>query len=485
MQLSMATPFSHMTSLHTLHVSIPPRHIPPPGLIPPTTPISSPSALKSSPLGLHPTSNPNPSPPYSHSDLHHNHDPYDPSTTLLHPLLLAKSNDPTLPASKEIKKFVRRVPKLTELGWVGRDGVGRWLIAREPVGGDEGGKGGTGGVVKKIGANKGVVKMNEDIEFRSFAVEWRAEWEEAGKGAPAWKIEGGGGVGAGGGTSPARERLMSLDGTGAGGGRERSVSGSSVGGASEGRNGTKRRQSSVSSMTSLNHANGHDHRRQSTSSSSISSASSPSATAGALLSMSPVNQTSSTHSHLQLDLGKPSHSSSHSSSHVGKGRRTSSNGGGSKTISGESALGLSASPPLPTSKPVLVSSPPSAPPPTLNETVTGPKSTRRPAIPAEHLPSQSTRGGNGRRKSFTPTSLAAAEKATSVGTVIAQQQREPNYRDRAVSASAGTIGKAAAAGGGGRKVSGGGAVGASGSGVEKKADVGAIGSGRRKSGGGK
>ncbi|KAL7411200.1 hypothetical protein BDY24DRAFT_141983 [Mrakia frigida] len=126
--LLLTTPFSSLTRLHTLHVIIQTQHLPLPSAaptsssIPPHTPSSSPTISKSSLRSenqQHAVPNNatgNPSPPVSLSDLQ------SPPGEELHPVLLAKSIDPTIPLLRDVRKFVRRVPRLVELGWVGRGG---------------------------------------------------------------------------------------------------------------------------------------------------------------------------------------------------------------------------------------------------------------------------------------------------------------------------------------------------------------------------
>lgn len=189
-QLTLTTPFSHLVNLQTLHVIIPPRHIPLPSAnvlnpaplhTPSSSPVSTKLAAFASPV-VHTTALP--TPPASTSDLPNQIDD-------MHPLLLEKSQDPTLPPLKDVKKFVRRVPRLRELGWVGRAGVGFWIATRDTSDGADAPRTTGSGGRKSSGTSLGAaVKSLTDLEFVSLAVLWKDEWKEAGRGPPRWLFKG-------------------------------------------------------------------------------------------------------------------------------------------------------------------------------------------------------------------------------------------------------------------------------------------------------
>lgn len=230
-QLTLTTPFSHLSQLHTLHIIIPPIHLPlPQATNHAITPTTSPILLKSNlphplPCGapsiqtLTPPSAPLDLPPPSYgsppSILAKLEDAHQP---LLDPLLWEKSVDPTVPPLKDVRKFMRRVPKLVELGWVGRSGVGFWIAGSNeshltsPPPGAPGGGGAPVGNGHPPNGNKphrrsstassttfsfgnstgsggASCQVKSDVEFLSLALLWKDEWEEAGKGNPAWCLE--------------------------------------------------------------------------------------------------------------------------------------------------------------------------------------------------------------------------------------------------------------------------------------------------------
>ena len=175
------------------------------------------------------------------------------------PVKVAKSTDPTIPPLRDVRKFVRRLPRLTELGWVGRGGIGLWLATppsssstvADPVLSPTIGRGrrasaGGGAVVSSTGL-KGVT----DIVFQSFASHWKDDWAEAAKGFPAWNFEGAAGA-----ASPVRERSelgggLAVGGSprmGYSGGIDRSVSGERAG---NGGGQDRRRQMSLGSIVAV------------------------------------------------------------------------------------------------------------------------------------------------------------------------------------------------------------------------------------------
>lgn len=178
-------------------------------------------------------------------------------------LPVAKATDLTIPPLRDVRKFVRRLPRLTELGWVGRGGIGLWLATppsssssaaadatlSPTIGRGRRASAGGGGAVVSSAGLKGVT----DIEFLSFASHWKDEWAEAAKGFPAWNFEGGAG---GGGDSPYRERSEWSGGLAAAavggsprmsysGGMDRSTSGDRDDGA------TKERRKSLGVLSSM------------------------------------------------------------------------------------------------------------------------------------------------------------------------------------------------------------------------------------------
>lgn len=110
-----------------------------------------------------------------------------PDETDIHPLLLEKIHDTTLPPIRDVKRFVKRVPRLRELGWVGRSGVGFWLAARDVSDDGKHGSGGRKGSAASLGSAS---KALNDLEFVSLALLWKDEWEEASRGPPQWLFKG-------------------------------------------------------------------------------------------------------------------------------------------------------------------------------------------------------------------------------------------------------------------------------------------------------
>ncbi|CDZ98295.1 hypothetical protein [Phaffia rhodozyma] len=239
--LAMTTAFSHLPQLQVLHVSIPPSHLPLPQAItlPPTTPPLSTSPLLPKATLPHLLSDGTPldQPIMASSqepDLFLSH--YGSSSTSslssaeeddhldlpksLNPLLWQKSIEPTIPLLKDVKKFMRRVPKLIELGWVGRSGVGFWIAGTGDLHPFESGQdlnrgtrstgstnphGCSGGIIpngtkhRRASTSSAAPSSSSifspsytipqgDVEFLSLALLWRNEWEEASRGLPEWSF---------------------------------------------------------------------------------------------------------------------------------------------------------------------------------------------------------------------------------------------------------------------------------------------------------
>ncbi|KAF7966330.1 hypothetical protein HWV62_39148 [Athelia sp. TMB] len=114
--LGLASNFATLVNLRTLSFSINPAHAPgtPPMPLVPLCPSSIPT-----PCGT----------PEMNRDLHlpqfHNSD---------HPPLQASisANDPSMPLMRDVKRFVRKCPKLQKLEWFGKSGRGTWIMTRGP-----------------------------------------------------------------------------------------------------------------------------------------------------------------------------------------------------------------------------------------------------------------------------------------------------------------------------------------------------------------
>lgn len=145
LQIGMTTPFSNMSKLVKLSLTIPREHASSAvAVLSAVAPRKSPSKTSRSPSS--PTS-------LAMADL--------PNAFSQHLQL----PDPTLPSIKDIRKFVRRLPRLRRLVWEGREGRGAWSVTRS----DE-------------------KKAVSDISFVHSAVSTLKLWYEAQEPAPTWEF---------------------------------------------------------------------------------------------------------------------------------------------------------------------------------------------------------------------------------------------------------------------------------------------------------
>ncbi|KAJ7129831.1 hypothetical protein C8R43DRAFT_1026004 [Mycena crocata] len=118
--IGLTSTFASLSSLHTLSVSVTPVHAPgkPPVPVLPLSTSSSPTSLPT------PTESPVLK---SKSVLPQLLDFDQMQTQTCHP---ETPGDPSMPLLREIKRFVRKCPRLEVIDWYGKNGRGSWTIAR-------------------------------------------------------------------------------------------------------------------------------------------------------------------------------------------------------------------------------------------------------------------------------------------------------------------------------------------------------------------
>ncbi|KIY50175.1 hypothetical protein FISHEDRAFT_71789 [Fistulina hepatica ATCC 64428] len=113
--LGLTSAFATLPNLSTLSISVHPRHAP--GT--PPCPFSSHSASDSAEL---------PVPKKSVLPQLLDHDQMSTQTCLTNNIV-----DPSMPLLRDVKRFVRKCPRLTLLEWYGKAGRGSWIVTRAPT----------------------------------------------------------------------------------------------------------------------------------------------------------------------------------------------------------------------------------------------------------------------------------------------------------------------------------------------------------------